>query len=559
MGKSIGFHVLVLFVFMTGLLPQAGHSQTVLQDDSLAQNWIFHGVGADSIDYLSQSFIADVNVITQFSVWLDVGQPNAVVTLLLCGDDGNGNADVANPLYRSIPAIPGGGWYLELGVNTNVFIGDKYWIVVEGINTFGASGYAIVGTSFEWTDTREHMYSSNDSGATWTRMTERIAVDIRGEICSTAVSISGPSDTVSMCLDDTLNIDLGAGYRDFSWSNGVTTQASAYTNADLGTISVKVVDTIGCLGSDTATLDLFPTIKPDIGFDYLDLCEGQDVILFAGLGFRSYVWNTGDSLDLIIADSSGLYIVEVTDDNQCRTKDSVQLVFHPLTFLDFPEDTAFCQGGSILLDASGPYRDWVWSNGATSSSVVANVTGEYFVIFADSFECAGKSDTLVLEVFELPDTPLVSLVGDQLATGLSNEYQWYFDGQVIPGAKSRTHTPDISGAYSVQVLDSNGCSAFSFPYELNLSNESLVVPEGFSPNEDGINDALVIDQIFFYPDAELRIFNRWGAEVIVLEGYENDWEGTNQEGKALVDGTYFYILDLKDGSSPFQGPVYIKR
>ena len=333
MRKSFGFHVLVLLFALVGWLPGSGHAQTI-QDDSLAQNWFFHGIGADSLDYLSQSFIADVNYITQIGVWLEVGQPNAVVTLLLCKDDGAGNADVANPLYRSFPIIPQGGWWHEVGINTHVFIGQKYYVVVEGINSFGASGYAVVGTSFEWTDSREHMYISPDSGNTWNRGTERIAVDIRGEICSTSVSITGPTDTLFICKDDSLLVDAGDAYVDFSWSNGDTSQIASFNNADLGTISVKVVDTIGCLGGDTAELVLHPVTKPNIGLDEDDACDGQFYPLFAGDGFISYSWNTGDSIDLILVNTTGLYIVTAVDANYCESKDSINLTFHPIPFVD---------------------------------------------------------------------------------------------------------------------------------------------------------------------------------------------------------------------------------
>jgi gliding motility-associated-like protein/uncharacterized repeat protein (TIGR01451 family) len=91
------------------------------------------------------------------------------------------------------------------------------------------------------------------------------------------------------------------------------------------------------------------------------------------------------------------------------------------------------------------------------------------------------------------------------------------------------------------------------------------VPEGISPNGDGINETLVIRGLENYPNNKLTIFNRWG--VIVFEGtpYANDFDGTSDRGitvggNKLPSGTYFYILDLgvKD-MDPIRGYFYLAR
>jgi gliding motility-associated-like protein len=91
------------------------------------------------------------------------------------------------------------------------------------------------------------------------------------------------------------------------------------------------------------------------------------------------------------------------------------------------------------------------------------------------------------------------------------------------------------------------------------------VPEGISPNGDGINEALVIRGLENYPNNKLTIFNRWG--VVVFEGapYANDFDGTSDRGitvggNKLPSGTYFYILDLgvKD-MDPIRGYFYLAR
>jgi gliding motility-associated-like protein len=75
------------------------------------------------------------------------------------------------------------------------------------------------------------------------------------------------------------------------------------------------------------------------------------------------------------------------------------------------------------------------------------------------------------------------------------------------------------------------------------------VPNAYSPNGDGVNDKFVIPCNDEYPKAELRVFDRWGVEVWRSHGhYLNDWDGHNQQGTVLPDGTYYAIYEYNDGT-----------
>ncbi|MDQ6531411.1 gliding motility-associated C-terminal domain-containing protein [Flavobacterium sp. LHD-85] len=92
-----------------------------------------------------------------------------------------------------------------------------------------------------------------------------------------------------------------------------------------------------------------------------------------------------------------------------------------------------------------------------------------------------------------------------------------------------------------------------------VSPNCLKIYNEFSPNDDGQNDYFYIDCIERYPNNQLEIFNRWGNLVYYQKGYKNTWDGKAEgSAKTLPEGTYFYILDLGDGSKKTSGWLYLK-
>lgn len=81
-----------------------------------------------------------------------------------------------------------------------------------------------------------------------------------------------------------------------------------------------------------------------------------------------------------------------------------------------------------------------------------------------------------------------------------------------------------------------------------------------TPNGDGINDILLfpcLDNPLF-PKNKLTVFNQWGDEVFTASPYNNDWQGTYR-GEDLPVGTYYYLLDLRNGSQPLRDFFVIER
>ena len=105
---------------------------------------------------------------------------------------------------------------------------------------------------------------------------------------------------------------------------------------------------------------------------------------------------------------------------------------------------------------------------------------------------------------------------------------------------------------------------FHQPERLVLSVTDFFIPEGFSPNDDGINDLFVIRGIEKFPNNFIQIYNRWGNKVYEMNSYTNKWDGKSTIGITfgsddLPVSTYFYLFDLGDGSKIRKGTIYLNR
>ncbi len=120
-----------------------------------------------------------------------------------------------------------------------------------------------------------------------------------------------------------------------------------------------------------------------------------------------------------------------------------------------------------------------------------------------------------------------------------------------------------AGLYNATLKTFEGCSS-SKDFEIG---SDVQVYKGVSPNGDGRNDWFIVDCIEDYPENAVKIFNRAGTLVYETENYSNDinhFEGYGNRGiylgnKELPIGTYFYIINLKNGDSPLTGYLELVR
>ena len=135
------------------------------------------------------------------------------------------------------------------------------------------------------------------------------------------------------------------------------------------------------------------------------------------------------------------------------------------------------------------------------------------------------------------------------------EYSWSpAIGLSDAGSKSPIANPPVTTTYSLTVTLAGGCTASASVTVRVL--EQVVIPNVFTPNGDGINDLWDIKNLSEYPACTVDVFNRNGQLVFHSVGYGKPWSGT-YNGNPLPTGTYYYVIDLKDGRKKHAGAVTI--
>jgi gliding motility-associated-like protein len=110
------------------------------------------------------------------------------------------------------------------------------------------------------------------------------------------------------------------------------------------------------------------------------------------------------------------------------------------------------------------------------------------------------------------------------------------------------------GKYHFVYANSNDCAD---TVVITVVAFNMVIPNIFTPNNDGVNDLFIITGLESYPGSALYIFNRWGNEVYKADDYLNSWDGSG-----LPEGTYYYILKRRESTGDitiFKGWVFLKR
>ena len=174
---------------------------------------------------------------------------------------------------------------------------------------------------------------------------------------------------------------------------------------------------------------------------------------------------------------------------------------------------------------------------------------EYEVIFGQIFS---EDVTTNDERDEFDDLAVQVLTPPQNGTLTLNS-----DGSFTYEATNLAATTD-EFTYEICVEDCPEICA-NATVSITIEIDDLIIPDAISPNGDGLNDIWIIPGILDRKTRRMTIVNRWGSVLYRVESYENEWNGTNREGKPLPEGTYYYYLDMGADEGTREGPITVVR
>ncbi|MEM9023892.1 MAG: hypothetical protein AAGB22_09120, partial [Bacteroidota bacterium] len=221
------------------------------------------------------------------------------------------------------------------------------------------------------------------------------------QLTGSAVVVVNPSPTVDLGNDTTacgaLTLDAGAGFSNYTWSTGETSQTISTDQP--GIVSVTVTDGNGCTGTDEIDLNVNPLPPVNLGND-TSICEGGEVILSAtGAGIIGIEWQDGSTGPIFTATAVGAYSVTVTDINGCTNSGTVSIInVNPAPTVDLGGDQSILNGNSATLDAGAGFSGYEWSTGETTQTITVSNQGAVSVTVTDGNGCTA-SDTATIFFF----------------------------------------------------------------------------------------------------------------------------------------------------------------
>jgi gliding motility-associated-like protein len=274
--------------------------------------------------------------------------------------------------------------------------------------------------------------------------------------------------------------------------------------------------------------------------------------------------------------------LKVTSSNGCVDSLTRQLTtVYPQPKARFSSVDSLCLGTPVRFNdnsdgAGSAIRSWHWSFDNGDSSRVQNpvyafrTQGLYNVkLFLYTSEgCISDTATRQVAVWDYPVISAgpdifvledgVKRIQDATAKGIGLTFLWrpplYLSDTTVLNPVINQPKDDIT--YRLTVTGRGNCS---------VSDEVFVKvlrfpkpPNTFTPNGDGVNDTWVIQNLSDYPGCIVEVYNTAGSLVFRSIGYTTPWDGT-WKGQKLPVGTYYYVIDPKNGRSKQAGYVTILR
>lgn len=384
------------------------------------------------------------------------------------------------------------------------------------------------------------------------------------------------------------NFNDGNGWVDMPGETGTGVHV-AFTSRPLGQYmyrqGVAEGDNIVSLNcrvySNAVTLEVtkYPEVPP---IPPASVCEG-DVLTLTASGGATYSW-TGPNLPattqnpLIIpnvtAANAGEYKVVVTSAAGCEQPATAEVTVKPKPVITISPAATICQSASTTLSANAPGAvsySWLPATGLSDPNLPNPVASpqQTTVYTVTVLGANGCSSTEQVEV-KVIDRPVVdagkdkkifegqSVTLDGSATGEILSYEWIPATYLSdPHSATPSANPIDDITYTLTVTSLNSCFTAQDQVFVRVYKK-IVIPNTFTPNNDGTNDIWNIEALETYAQSTITIYNKSGQQVYTDIGYKKPWTGI-YNGKQLPAGTYYYLIDLKNGAPLLSGWVLLVR
>ncbi|MBF4470987.1 gliding motility-associated C-terminal domain-containing protein [Flavobacterium sp. HJJ] len=251
-------------------------------------------------------------------------------------------------------------------------------------------------------------------------------------------------------------------------------------------------------------------------------------------------------------------------------------------------DQGFCKENSATVANLKPSgTQYKWYNSANSTTPLQPstllISGNYYLTEVNLTTGCESNATVVNVAINSVPVPTLKTDGQNFCGADKPTIQNLTSNTSYTGNLTWYDAPVNGTAYDNTVLLTEGTTYYAIDYNPNtkcvsgpletaiiltacsVTPDGLTIPDGFSPNGDGINDTFkILDIEYLFPNFSIEIFNRYGN--IMFKGNINkpDWDGKNSNSSFIsgdaATGVYFYIINYnKENFSPRQGQLYLNR
>lgn len=276
-------------------------------------------------------------------------------------------------------------------------------------------------------------------------------------------------------------------------------------------------------------------------------CIGEFTSLNLAVPNATYLWSDNSNGSSLIINEGGIYSVNVTV-NGCTVSDTILIEYGDPPTVNLGNDTSICLGDSLLLNAYYPNANYLWTNGSTDYEQIIYEDGIYSVEVSNEY-CSIEESIQIFTVAPPnpnlgPDMFLCKIenINLEILNNPNSTYLWN-DNSIA------TVLPILEpGEY--WVLESNICGVEIDTIKVSQldCNEYILMPNTFTPNNDGINDFFLPIQINNLNFQKLIILNRWGQSIFSSNSITSGWDGTYL-GNPCAAGVYFWKVVLTDNEN----------